>query len=99
MCDAAIIEVFLRRVSSACRENRVQVSLSAQQDAAEIGFDRPMIESVLLRLASSDFEKRVSGARNVDEWVWVFVPAVDDLVLWVRLIERAGVVVVSFHEV
>jgi hypothetical protein len=77
----------------------VQVTLSAEQDAADVGFDRPMIESLLVRLDVADFETRVPSDPAQGEWVWVFVPSIDELDLWVRLIERAGIVVVSFHEV
>ena len=57
--------------------------------------------ATLADLEVSDFERcerSTNGPRGGHELVWVFTPASDDgLPLWVRLVERGGVVVVSFH--
>lgn len=99
VCSDPTLEAFLQRVRTACEENRAQLTLSAQQDAADIGFDRSMVENLLMRLSPGDFEKRVRSDRGPGEWVWIFLPALGDLHLRVRLLERRGIVVISFHEV
>jgi len=90
----------LRRVRSHVAGDRVFVTAYAADRAAdELGWDRADILEVVAGLEPEDF-LRVEGSRvRPGERIWVFCPLLDDqgAGLWIRLVERGGVVVVSFH--
>ncbi len=52
----------------------------------------------LLELAAHDFLRVESSTAPQGGVIWVFTPEFwDGGHLWIRLVERAGVVVISFH--
>jgi hypothetical protein len=93
-----MVAAFLVRVRTACREERVQVRRSALQDAEELGWGFPRIVAELEDLEVADFERRARSTTRPDDTMWVFCPEAGAITLWIRLIERSGIVVVSFHE-
>jgi hypothetical protein len=97
--DLSSVRAFLARLRLACRANRVLLTPSTQQEADALGFDVVAVEHVLMNLETEDFEKLVPSTRRPGDVIWVFVPVVDgDLTLWIRMIERGNVVVISFHD-
>jgi hypothetical protein len=52
---------------------------------------------VLLRLKAADCAGRLVSAVT-GEWMYVFKPAFDDTIIYVKLVVRSECVVVSFHE-
>ena len=92
------LQRFLKRLEQALAADAVRVSTYARQRAFdELQFDALDILLVVGELDAESFEKCVLSEVSHDELVWVFCPTVDDTILWIRLIERNGILVVSFH--
>lgn len=89
---------FLTRVRRAIRNGEVVVSAKALDEAAEdLRWSRDEIIAFVLLLDVSDFERvEVSAVRPGDS-VWVFCPEIDEGTLWIRIVARAGIIIVSFH--
>ena len=95
----AQIRAFLHRLAVAVGDDRVFVTRKAAQEAAEeLGFDRVTILNTLAELEVRDFSHVVASTAVPDVRVWVFTPETESMTLWIRLVERTGMVVVSFHE-
>jgi hypothetical protein len=94
----AQIAAFLRRLKDAVRKGRVVISVYAAERAAdELGWDQADILLMLHELTVSDFRRSETSIRDPADLIWVFCPEVDYDILWIRLIERQGILVVSFH--
>lgn len=95
--NVAEIAMFLARLLRAAAEGRVVLTEYAEDRALdELGWSASDVMAHLLVLEISDFHQteRTRG----DEVLWVFTPDVDEVGrLWIRLVERQGIVVVSFH--
>jgi hypothetical protein len=91
--------LFLRRLKRAVAEDQILVTSKAADEAAEdLGWDREDILLQLSDLVEADFERTEDSTVQPGEVVWVFCPDLEiEGALWIRLVERHGVVVVSFH--
>lgn len=65
--------------------------------ALPVGLDVEDVRDVLLALEEDDCAGRLRSAIT-GEWMYVWKPAVFDLVLYVKLVVRGDCVIVSFHE-
>ena len=91
---------FLKRLKLAVERDRVAVSqYAADRASEELEWTRWDILEQLKELAVNDLRRcEVSRAPTAD-LIWVFTPeTADDVSLWIRLLERDGIVVVSFHK-
>lgn len=97
----------VRRLRGAVEGDLVRVEEYALERAtAELGWDETSILLELMRIEAHHFlrTERAGDPLFRGETIWVFTPPVQipptfgDVSLWIRLIERNGVVVVSFHE-
>ena len=94
------ITAFLRRVRMAVAAKRIRFSDYARDRAREdLGWDLSDISEQLVHLTTDDFFRRESSTDQPWEDIWTFTPPLleDDGFLWIRLVERDGVLVVSFH--
>ncbi|MBI5479601.1 MAG: type II toxin-antitoxin system MqsR family toxin [Deltaproteobacteria bacterium] len=89
----------LRRIHALCAEGRVSFTLKALRELAllDLGLDEHDALEVLRALRAADFRDRLVS-ESTDEWLYVFNPRISGQVLYVKVIVRAGCVVVSFHE-
>ena len=95
--NVAEIAMFLARVLRAAAEGRVVLTEYAEDRALdELGWSASDVIAQLLVLEISDFHQ--TEHTRGDALLWVFTPDVDEVGrLWIRLVERQGIVVVSFH--
>lgn len=97
----AELAAFLDRVRAAVAAGRVWLTDYARDRAREeLGWEQWDIEQELCDLTEADWYRCEAAADRPWEIIWTFTPPLpeeDDDVLWIRLVERAGVVVVSFH--
>jgi hypothetical protein len=101
------IAAFLGQVKQACQRGSVIVTEKAAEEATEdLGWDEASILGELAALEASDFERVEKSTVNSADEIWTFCPYVDVLTeedelenvkLWIRLVERNGVIVVSCH--
>jgi hypothetical protein len=92
------IGAFLRRLHSALDDERVVVSDKASEEAAsDLGWDRTDVLDELRELQVDDYLRSERSARRPSDVVHTFTPPLADGELWVRLVERDGFIVVSFH--
>ena len=90
---------FLRRVRRAVSAGRVEIRAYALDGARDLGWDAADIRAQLLDLVDGDFLRTERSTAPEGGLIWVFTPETwDDEYLWIRLVERKGVVVVSFHQ-
>jgi len=94
----AALAAFLTRVGAAVAEGRVEITAYARDGADDLGWVKFDILEQLRELMPDDFLRREESTARAGDLVWIFTPGLwDDSYLWVRLVERAGIVVVSFH--
>ena len=94
----AMIESFLSRLRKAVFDGRVRFSHYAAEDLQDMAWSRNDALDQLASLNLDDF-LRIETSRVDTLPIWVFQP--DDPwfdALWIRLVERSGVVVISFHQ-
>ena len=98
---------FLQRLRLYLKEERVVVDVYALDRASmELEWDHLAILDELRWLTVSAFHRVEIGRdpRYSGEKIWVFCPEIDlppvfkPSNLWIRLIERRGMIVISFHE-
>ena len=90
---------FLARVREAASSGRVELRVYALDGARELGWDAADIRAQLLDLVEADFLRTERSTAPEGGLIWVFTPDLwDGGYLWIRLIERKNIVVVSFHE-
>lgn len=85
------------RVRVLVAEGRVRFTLKAVRELAAVGLDSRDACEILSVLRPSAFIKKVASQKT-SEWMYVFKPVVNGMVMYVKLILRAGCLVVSFHE-
>jgi hypothetical protein len=105
---ARAVASFLRRLRQACGSGRVYLTRKAAGEAVEgLGWDAPAIVSFLGSLSAAAFRRTERSVLRREDLVWVFAPWAEIRTpggerelfrLWVRLVEREGFWVVSFHE-
>ena len=74
-----------------------RLTKKAEEEATALDLRREDVERLLLSLAPSDFAERITSVVT-GEWMYVFVPSLEGLPLYVKLVLRAQCIVVSFHE-
>ena len=80
-----------------CR--RVEVRAYALAGARDLGWEAADIRAQLLELSEGDFLRTECSTAPAGGLIWVFTPDLwDGGYLWIRLIERKNIIVVSFHE-
>jgi hypothetical protein len=85
------------RVRTLSAEGGVRFTLKAVRELAALGLDASDAGEILADLRPSAFIEKVAS-QETSEWMYVFKPDVDGMVMYLKLILRAGCVVVSFHE-
>lgn len=89
---------FLNRLRVAVEGDRVVVTDYAVEGAEALGWDEWDVVQQLLQLTAEDWFRCEQSRVRPEETLWVFTPDLRDAgILWIRLQERSGVVVVSFH--
>jgi hypothetical protein len=92
------LTAFLRQVRKAVAEKRFWVTEYAREGATALDWDDWDVAEQLRCLSEADWLRCEDSLVHPEDVVWVFTPALwDEGFLWVRLVERAGIVVVSFH--
>lgn len=92
------VAAFLSRVRRAIRVGEVVVSAKALDEAAEdLNWSRDELIVFLTFLEVSDFERVEMSAVRPGDTLWVFCPEIEEGTLWIRIIARKGIIVVSFH--
>ena len=90
---------FLRRLRRALTADNVLLTRKAAEEAAhELHMQREEVFEVLAQLNGLDFDHTAPSAALPGDLVWVFTPVHDGVTLWIRVVERGKVIVVSFHE-
>jgi len=87
----------LKRIHRLAARGSYGLTHKAQWETENLGLAPDDVRDVLARLGVSDSAGRVASG-TTGEWMYVFKPHVGAQVLYVKLIVRAGCVVVSFHE-
>lgn len=92
------ITAFLARVRQAIRDGEVVASAKAIDEAAEdLNWSREDIVAFLLLLEAHAYERIERSLVRPGDDLWVFCPEIDEGTLWIRIVAREGVIVVSFH--
>ena len=65
--------------------------------ALDVGLDEEDACDVLANLGPSDLAERLAS-KKTGEWMYVFKPSVGGVAVYVKVVLRAGCVVISFHE-
>lgn len=95
---SASLASFLRRLRTAVRSGHFRVTGYAREGAEALDWDDWDIAEQLSELAAADWLRSEESTAQRGDIVWVFTPSYwDGGFLWVRLVERDGVVVVSLH--
>jgi hypothetical protein len=84
-------------VRTLATEGKVRFTLKAVRELAAIGLDSGDATEILAVLRPSTFVERLAS-RVTGEWMYVFGPDVEGMAIYLKLILRAGCLVVSFHE-
>lgn len=95
--SGSAVQTFLSKLHASCAQEAVFVSRAALEDAEEMGWGYADIVAQLVCLAADDFEKRVASQRFPWEQIWVFCPSSSGEQLWIRIVERNGFFIISFH--
>lgn len=85
------------RVRTLAAEGKIRFTLKALRELAALGFDWSDACEILAGLRASAFVERLTS-RETGERMYVFKPDVDGMVMYLKLILRAGCLIVSFHE-
>ena len=89
----------LARIRELAARRKVRFTMKALRELAALGMglDEEDACDVLANLAAGDYVERLVS-KKTGEWMYVFKPAVGEVVLYVKLIPRRDCVVISFHE-
>lgn len=92
------LAAFLTRVREAVAAGRLEVTDYAREGADELGWAESDILEQLRELTAEDFLRCEDSTSRPGDLLWVFTPGLwDESYLRIRLVERSGIVVVSFH--
>ncbi|MCK6529561.1 hypothetical protein L6R50_19070 [Myxococcota bacterium] len=70
---------------------------AAGEAAADLGWDGSDVLEELGELGVDDYLRSERSTRRPGDIVHTFTPPLDEGELWIRLVERDGFIVVSFH--
>jgi hypothetical protein len=89
----------LTRIRTLANERRVWFTLKARRELALLGngLDEEDACELLAALTAQDSAGRLRSSAT-GEWMYIFKPALDDRVLYLKIILRGDCIVVSFHE-
>jgi len=89
----------LRRIRRLAVARRVQFTLKALRELAalELGLDAEDACEVLAGLKQADLVERIHS-EVTGEWMYVFKPRIEGIVVYLKVILRSDCLVVSFHE-
>lgn len=94
----SIASDFLARLDQALARDMVFPTREARDVALEqFGWDEGDMFSLLRVLEEEDFYLTEPSVAPEGGTIWVFVPMTTEGRIWIRLCERRGIVVVSFH--
>lgn len=89
---------FLFRLRCAVTEGRVEIRAYALEGLRDLEWTAEDLRLQLLELAVEDFLRVEDSTAPQGGVIWVFTPEFwDGGHLWIRLVERSGIVVISFH--
>ncbi|GEM_PF-3362113 len=66
-------------------------------EAQKLGWDQESVLDELRELQIGDYLRSESSSRRPDDTIHTFTPPLDEDELWIRLVERGGLIAVSFH--
>lgn len=96
---AGQIEAFLARLCRAVADGRVEIRGYALDGLRELEWTAQDLRLQLLELSGDDLLRTEESTAVDGGLIWVFTPEFwDGGYLWIRLTERAGIVVISFHK-
>ena len=89
----------LRQIRGLAAQRKVRFTLKAFQELGRLGMglDEEDACGVLANLTRTDLVGRLVSEKT-GEWMYVFKPTVAEVVIYVKVVVRAGCVVISFHE-
>ena len=89
----------LLRIRELAMARNVLFTLKARRELAALALwlDEEDACDLLVNLTADDLAARFASAVT-GEWMYVFKPVVDGVLLYVKLIVRSDCIVVSFHE-
>ena len=89
----------LSRIHILAADRRICFTLKARRELALLGdgLDEDDARELLAALTAQDSAGRLKS-RETGEWMYIFKPALDDKLLYVKIVLRADCIVVSFHE-
>lgn len=87
------------RIRQLAQEGQVRFTLKAVRELAqlELGLDETDACEILEGLKNSDFRSRIVSTIT-PEYLYVFVPKVAGVEIYLKVVLRANCVVISFHE-
>ncbi len=89
---------FLARLDAAFDLDQVFATHAAREAAlAQFGWDEGDMFGLLRVLDEDEFLRVEESSAEEGGTIWVFVPTTAQGRIWVRLCERAGIIVISFH--
>jgi hypothetical protein len=91
------LSTILRRIKRLATDRKVAFTLKALRELAEFDLDPEEACEVLARLTAADAEGRIRSSKT-GEWMYVFKPEIEAIVVYLKLIVRKECVVISFHE-
>ena len=95
---SAQLSAFLRRLRAAVDSGCVELTANAIGGARDLGWTAEDIRWQLAELSQEDFLRIEDSTAPEGGRIWVFLPEMpEEGHLWIRLTERRGIVVISFH--
>ncbi len=88
----------LSTVKSLVRAGKLHLTVTAQTDAARLGFTRQSVAEEILRLERQEFYKSMTTYRNSAVWQDVYRHSSRAGMLYIKLTVIEDVLVVSFKE-
>ena len=92
------LDAFLQRLRRAVHDGRVEIRTYAVEGLREFEWSAGDLRLQLLELTRQDFLRVEASSALQGGLIWAFTPEFwDGGHLWIRLVERSGIVVISFH--
>ena len=88
----------LSRIKELSAKGSVRIATTAMRDALNIGFERQDVIDVIASLVRTDFCKSMTAYHDHTCWHDVYRPMTDAGELYIKLILKNNVFVVSFKE-
>lgn len=93
------VVAFLATVRAAVEGGRIEIREYALDGMRELEWTAFDVRMQLLELGVADFLRTEESTAPQGGLVWTFTPEFwDDGYLWIRLVERTGIVIISFHK-